>query len=309
MNGRHPPVALLLALYAVTTLGHPSEVRSQEPVYLGSWPTEGLPLGLATSADGRVYVSDERLHVALLVFAQSGTPMTTFVAGAGFLGCGVAVLSDQAIAVSDYYGRRVQRFTHGGVLANEWPTGGQRAAFVAVDGSDNVYVTDDEGNAVRKFSTSGVLLAEWPVNHPSGVACAGGSVYVAEMFGGLVRVYTPDGEPQGSFATGCTWAEQLHYGGDGRLYLADHGLRQLKCFDLQGQLLWLIGPSLPGYGFGQVDYFSVAVAQDGTIFAGDFAHRRVLAFGPPTPTPAARHSFGALKARYRGDRGDAAGVR
>lgn len=289
-----------LALAAGTLIG-PHDAASQAPVLVGYWPTVGIPLGLALDANGRLYMPDEDYNVALRVFTQAGSPLAIFGPGAGFEGYGVSVMSDQSILVADYYGRRVQRYSQGGSLLSEWPTGGQRALYIAVDQSENVYVTDDEGDAVRKFSNQGALLAQWTVTHPSGVAFVNGLVYVAEMWNGHVNIYTPDGTPQGSFATGCTWAEQLFYDGVGNFYLADHGLRQLRCFSTSGDLLWTMGPSVPGYPHPVTDFFSVVVAPDGTLLAGDYANRNVLVLRHP-PTPTTRLSLGALKARLRVER-------
>ena len=277
---------------------------SQPPTLAGWWPSTGLPLGLALGANGSLYMPDEDFSVALRVLSRDGAPLDVFGFGAGFAGYGVALLSDQSVIVADYYGRRVQRSSSNGSLLSHWSTGGQRALFLAVDQSDNVYVTDDEGDAVRKFSSQGALLAQWTVMHPSGVAYVNGQVYVAEMFNGVVNIFTPSGVQQGSFGTGCTWAEQLFFDGAGRLYLADHGLPQLNCFGTDGTLLWTLGPSVAGYPHAVTDFFSVVVAQDGDLFAGDFANRNVLFFSPMS-TYATDQSFGALKSRYRGARGAA----
>lgn len=280
----------------------PRDAASQSPILVGYWPSTGVPLGLALDANGRLYMPDEHsANLALRVFSQTGTPFGVFDSGTGFEGYGVAVLSDQTILVADYYGRRVRRYAPDGSFLSEWPTGGGRALFLALDESDNVFVTDDEGDAVRKFSSQGTLLAQWTVTHPSGVAYVNGLVYVSEMFNGHVNIYATDGTLQGSFATGCTFAEQLFFDGLGNLYLADHGLHQLKCFSTSGDLLWTMGPSVSGYPYAITDFFSVLVAPDGTLFAGDYANRNVLVFSHP-PTPTKSRSFGSLKSRYRGVR-------
>jgi hypothetical protein len=55
---------------------------------------------------------------------------------------------------------------------------------------------------------------------------------------------------------------------------------------------------LAGYGFGPVRYHGVIVANDGTLYAGDYDHRRVLVFAE-LPTAAAKPSWGGIKQRYR----------
>jgi outer membrane protein assembly factor BamB len=235
------------------------------------------------------------------VFTQTGGPVATVGADFAIESYGVAIKADQTILVSDYYGCRVLRYSSSGTLLSQFATGGQRAHELALDESENVFVTDDEGDVVRKFTPQGALLAQWTATHPSGVAYANGLVYVSEMFGGNMRIFSPTGVPQGSFPTGCTWSEQLFHDGAGHLYLADHGQHLLKCFSTNGTVLWSIGPTVAGYPFATADFFSVVVAADGTLFAGDFTNRNVLMFSP-LPVSTIRNTMGGLKSRYRGDR-------
>lgn len=301
---RHASLGLSVVLsLAMCELCGPRAAFGQPLAFIGSWPSVGLPLGLVLDAGGRLYMPNEHAaNLALRVFTQSGVPLGIIGSGAGFECYGAAVLSDQTLIVSDYYGRRALRYAQDGSLLSQWWTGGDRAGRLAVDASDNVYIVDDTGDVVRRFSSEGVLLAQWPMAHPGGVACVNGLVYVTETFNGKVNIYTPDGVQQGSFATGCTFASQLYFDAvGGLLYLTDHGLHQLKCFTTDGTLLWTMGPAVPGYPYATTDLFSIVVAPDGTVLVGDYANRNVLIFSQ-LPTPAAKPTFGALKSRYRGER-------
>jgi len=292
--------AFLVACVVVAAVIGPREAMCQPPTFIGSWPSGGLPLGLALDASGSLYVADEHNAVGLRVFSQGGVPMGTFNPGGFIESYGIGILSDQSIIFADYYGNRVLRYSAGGTFLSQFATGGTRSAWLAVDESDNVYVTDDQEDKVRKFTSSGALLTQWAVTHPSGVAYTNGQVFVTEMFNGQIKVFSPTGTPQGSFANGATFAQELTANGTGQLYLGDHGTHQLRCFSTDGTLLWTLGPNVPGYPFASVDLVSVVQAPDGTLFAGDFNNRNVLIF-VPTPVATARNSFGALKARYRGE--------
>ena len=117
------------------------------------------------------------------------------------------------------------------------------------------------------------------------------------MLDGHIQVFSTDGVPQGSILTGAQLGEQLSTDGT-HLYLADHGGKELKCFTTGGQLLWKVGPVVTGYPYPSARFSSVTVADDGTIYAGDFDNRRILVFSPP-PTATLGETFGAIKARYR----------
>jgi hypothetical protein len=299
--------SLLRILAAVCILfsaaAAPRMARSQPFTFIGSFPSEGIPCGLALGSNGTLYVADEYNAIGLRLFSQSGVPMGTFNPGGAIESYGIGFLSDQSVVFTDYYGKRVLRYKPDGTFVSQFATGGLVSSWLAVDGSDNVYVVDDNGDKVRKFTSAGALITDWYVNHPAGIAFTDGKVFVTEMFAGHINIYSPDGAPLGSFSNGgATFAEELATNGAGLLYLGDHGTDQLRCFNTAGALQWTLGPGVAGYPFGNAELFSVAQAPDGTLFVGDFNNHNVLIFAP-SPTATVRNTFGALKARYRGDSG------
>ena len=288
----------LVACAALAAAAAPRVARSQPFTFIGSFPADAIPCGLAVGPNGTLYLADEYNGTGLRLFSQSGVPMGTFDPGGTIESYGIAFLSDQSIVFADYYGRRVLHYSPGGVLLSQFATGGLVSSWLAVDGSDNIYVVDDNGDRVRKFTSTGALITDWYVNHPAGIAFTEGKVFVTEMFAGHINIYSPDGAPLGSFSNGATFAEQLNTNGAGLLYLGDHGTDQLRCFSTAGALQWTMGPAVAGYPFANPELFSVAQAPDGTLFVGDFNNHNVLIFAP-SPTPTVRNTFGALKARYR----------
>lgn len=294
-------VSMVVGLALAAAAGGSHDALGQPPVFIGSWSSAGIPLGLALDAGGSLYIADEHNGVGLRVYSQGGVPMTTFNPGGDIESYGIGVLSDQSIVFTDYYGKRVLRYSAAGVFMSQFATGGQRAAWIAVDESDHIYVTLDQDDLVRKFTSTGALVTEWAVNHPAGIAYGNGQVFVTEMFAGSIKVFSPTGTPQGSFANGATWAQQVGFR-NGQVFLADYGLKRLTSFATDGTVQWTIGPNVPGYPFGAATIFSVVQAPDGTLFVGDYTNRNVLVF-VHAPVATARHSFGALKASYRGGTG------
>lgn len=276
----------------------PAEVRAQAPDLLASWPTADIPLGMAVASNGLVYVGTQSGGSALAhIYTQRGVPAGE-IGGSSPETYGVGFLHSGELLVAEYYSHIVNLFSPGGASAGTWALPGNNALFLAVDNLDDVYITDDNGDHMRKVSSGGAVLADWSTPHPAGVAFLNGLVYVAGMWNGIMSVYSPNGTLAASFPTGCTWAEQLSVDSSGNLLLTDHGLHQLKCFRPDGTLLWTLGPSVPDYGPGICDFFSVVPGAGGTILAGDYANRRVLILGA-RPTPTRLASWGSLKAKFR----------
>jgi streptogramin lyase len=287
-----PAVAFLLTLI-------PAVAANAQPAFVTSWNSVGIPLGLLLDGAGHLYSTCEDGSGAVLrKFDLTGNLLAVFGDTNPYEGYGVVRLSDGSIAVADYYGKRVQRFDDGGTLLSSWPTGGLSAVYLAADASDNLYLTDGEGDRARKFSKPGVLLADWASPHPTGIGYFGGIVYVVGRNNGTVSKYGPTGTPMGSFPTGLTAAIQLAIDASGNLYIADWGAFQLRKFAPNGAVLWTQSSVVPGYAFGPLRQHGVTVATDGTIYVGDYDHRRVLVFSQGS-TAAAATSWGQLKARFR----------
>jgi hypothetical protein len=300
---RLPLRMFLVACAVLAATAAPRMARSQPFTFIGSFPSEGIPCGLGLGSNGTLYVADEFNAIGLRLFSSSGVPMGTFSPGGAIESYGIGFLSDQSVVFTDYYGRRVLRYKPDGTFMSQFATGGSVSGWLAVDGSDNIYVVDDISNRVREFTSAGALITDWYVDHPAGIAFTEGKVFVSETFAGHINIYSPAGAPLGSFANGgTTFGQQLAANGAGLLYLGDHGTGRLRCFNTAGALQWTLGPGVAGYPFANAVLSTVAQAPDGTLFVGDFNNHNVLIF-TPSPTPTVRNTFGALKARYRGDSG------
>jgi len=282
------PTALLMVWASVAT--------AQAPTYLRSWPTSGdLPLGLATDGATRLYQVDEVGTV--WTYSLTGTSLCSQIAFVGHEAYGIAFLSDGSVVTTgaDLADPLVRRGT-GCHQFIEWVTGAP-PTYLAADVANNVYVTEATSDKVQVFSKYGAPLRAWSCPHPTGIAYRASVVYVGGG-DGLVHSYFPDGTPWSSFAHGLCCPEQLAVDANGNLYAADMSLGQLRCFAADGTVLWTLGPNLAGYPYNPARFVSVTVASDGTVFAGDYDHRRIVVLGAGA-TPTLRSSFGALKAHYR----------
>lgn len=159
---------------------------------------------------------------------------------------GIAVAPDGAIIVADSGNKRVQVLDKDGKLIREI-TGGD-APFkqpfdVAVAPNGEFYVLDSERPSIERFDREGKLLAS---------------------FGGDLGLYFPRG---------------LALDAQGNLYVADTGGSRVLKLSPAGAILFGWGEK----GRGQAQFTeptSVAVADDGTVYAIDPTNRKLSMFKP-----------------------------
>ncbi len=191
------------------------------------------PRGVATDADGNVYVADN-YNETIRKITPAGV-VTTLAGkriGADGTGAeasfdaprGVATDASGNVYVADWYNHTIRKITKDGVVTTLAGTAGvsgsadgtgSEARFflpygVATDASGNVYVGDYSNNTIRKITPSGVVTtlagtagtsgsadgtgAAARFNLPTGVATdADGNVYVVDRSNHTIRKITPAG--------------------------------------------------------------------------------------------------------------------
>ena len=175
------------------------------------------PKGIATDADGYLYVADSQNH-RIQVFSPEGA----FVREWGSQGMaagqfqepwGVAVASDGTVYVADTWNHRIQVFDRQGTYLREWGIFGETGEDVsrdgvfygprglALDSDDNLYIADTGNKRVLKYSAQGLLLeavggpggGSGQFQEPVGLAVdANGLVYVADTWNQRVQVLDSD---------------------------------------------------------------------------------------------------------------------
>jgi uncharacterized protein (TIGR03663 family) len=192
----------------------------------------GGPTGIATDAQGNLYVADTTAH-QIQIFGPDGTLRRSLGGFGGGLGQlyeprGVAVDAQGNVYIADTWNARIVKYSPAGEVLASWGSGdqdlgdGRKATItegaqaandanplgffgprgVAVDAQGNVYVADTGNKRVVVTDGAGQFLYQFgyagsepgAFNEPTGVAVdAQGNLYVADTWNGRVQVFAPDG--------------------------------------------------------------------------------------------------------------------
>ncbi len=267
--------------------GFPFTLTPSPLDYAGQWGGNGgdsgqfrNPVGVATDADGNVYVTDGDNH-RVQKFDRHGNFLLAWgkdvLAGGGD---GHEVCATAASCQAGVQG-----------------SGDGEFAFpldVAVDGDGNVYVADTQNHRIQKFDGEGDFIIAWGssgvddgrFNLPAGVAADGdGNVYVVDMMNHRVQKFSDGGDhiatwggPTAGSATGqFNTPNGVAVDGDGFVYVADSVNHRVQKFNGAGdyQIQW--------GGLGQTDgkfAFPIGLGVDGegAIYVADFGNQRVQKF-------------------------------
>jgi sugar lactone lactonase YvrE len=220
------------------------------------------PFGVASAADGTIYIADAGIAQRIRRIASDGTVSTVAGSGRGY---------------TDGPGASARFDTPSGIAVS--PTG-------------IVYVADTGNNAIRRISPDGVVstLARDPeLNGPVGVAVdAAGRVIVADTYNDRIRAIEPDGHvltiaggwqsgavdgpaAEARFNTPCGVAVDAA----GNVYVADTGNDAVRVISPTGVVSTL--SPLPPYGI--VRPIGIAATADGVIYVSENGGR-IVEIGP-----------------------------
>jgi sugar lactone lactonase YvrE len=203
-------------------------------------------------------------------------------------GTGMAVF-DGEVYVCDYANNRVQVFTTDGAYLRQWPVAGGPLG-IAIDATrEKVYVG---AGVVTMYSLAGDPLGALTTTGSgdgqtwgaSGVAVdASGNVYVADLAGDRIQVFSPAGayvRKFGSSGTGdgqFTYPDGLDLDANGNVYVFDYDAQRVTKFANDGTFLTKWGSA--GSGAGQFSSAMIlTVGDDGSVFVGDRSNNRIQQF-------------------------------
>ncbi len=223
------------------------------------------PRGLALDAAGNIFVADTN-NGRIQKFSPNGTYITsigTKGSGYGQLGepNGIAIDRVGNIYVADARNHCVRKLAPDGTFIGEWAPGLYGPRRIAIGPDDSIYVVDQGRTRVVKFNPDGQVLGTWGTTGGSGdghfsdhtsveVDPRTNKIYVADPINRRIQVFDSDG----NFLTKWSvpeWGqphgfEDLAIDPDrGRLYASSANMSTILVFDLQGNRLGTLTPTLP----------------------------------------------------------------
>jgi DNA-binding beta-propeller fold protein YncE len=223
------------------------------------------PRGLAVDTEGNIFVADTD-NGRIEKFSPNGTYITsigTKGSGYGQLGepNGIAIDRVGNIYVADARNHCVRKLAPDGTFIGEWAPGLYGPRRIAIGPDDSIYVVDQGRTRVVKFNPDGQVLGTWGTTGGSGdghfsdhtsveVDPRTNKIYVADPINRRIQVFDSDG----NFLTKWSvpeWGqphgfEDLAIDPDrGRLYASSANMSTILVFDLQGNRLGTLTPTLP----------------------------------------------------------------
>ncbi len=277
------------------------------------------PEGIAVAPDGSIFVVDV-FNNRFQIFNPDGTfdrvwgkagsgpgEFSFFEPDGGFV-ADAAFAPNGDLYVADWFNGRVQQFDADLTFLREWsvtPSSGEPGRPVSLDVDaerGRVYVMDDNSGVLLIYDLGGNLAAEWGADSPigpGGVAVApDGSVYVAQVYAGLIRQFSPGGALVREFggigtAPGRIAAPfGIAVDADGNLYMTDYSLDRVQVFAPDGTVIGVYGESAESEGKLSNPVF-VEPLPDGRVLVSNEGNNAVVVLAPgadlalPTASPTA----------------------
>lgn len=207
---------------------------------------------------------------------------------ADFYATDVAIGQDGKVYLTDWFRRRVYRYSGAGTLELEYPQLVGQPRRLAVDGSGRVYVSEAPLGVIHVYDAAGLEVDAWDMTTKFGygvgtggiefvapdrvLIAAADTVLVVSLEGDLLFQFGAPGQEPGQFSSIFDVAQAP----DGSYFVVDRTHRLHK-FDAAGIFLWSRG----GYGTdpGLFDVpVAVSVAPSGNVYVSDRRNYRVQEF-------------------------------
>lgn len=248
-----------------------------------------VPNGVATDADGNVYVTDV-FNSRVQVFTNGGVFVRQFrVRPQSY---GIAVAPSGNLYVSDARNDVVREYTPAGALVNTFGSSTLRTPVgVAVDADGNVYVASSAGDEIDEFAGDGTPLRSIGSSGtgpgkfltPYDVAIGPDrSVWVTDYFTDRVLGFRSDGsfidELRGFGANTISRPWGIEVASSANLYVGNFVLSRVDELRPNGTLVATLASR--GRGNGQVRQPGFMTTDcHGNVFVADRSNNRMLKFG------------------------------
>jgi len=215
------------------------------------------PHGVAVDTAGNIFVADTG-NGRMQKFSPNGTFVATIATTDPN---GIAIDRAGNIYVAEIGSKhRIQKLGPDGTFIAEWAPGLYGPRKIAIGPDDSVYVVDSGRNRIVKFSSDGQVLASWGSEGSGdgqfralssvGVDPINNKVYVADPVNSRIQVFDSNGKFLSKWSV-PEWREALGFEDlaidpdRSRLYASSAHLSTIFVFDLQGNRLGTLTPTLP----------------------------------------------------------------
>ena len=216
-------------------------------------------------------------------------PVKVWLALALLLAAGLRWAGSASVGEATRFGSADLAYGKRGVMPGEF----QKPRAIAIDAQDRVYVVDMKAE-IAVFDADGKLLRSWHTpthefGRPSGLACAGGSLVVADSHYHRLLIYSPEGQLQrtigGDDAEGPLkgyfgYIADVAVDAAGNFYVAESNERErITKLSPAGSILKSWGERGPHEGqFSRIR--ALALGPDGDLYVADALNHRVQVFSP-----------------------------
>lgn len=264
---------------------------------------------------------------------------------------GLALDAAGDLYIADSGNNRIRKLTPAGVittvagngLAGDTGDGGRaidaqlhQPAGVAIGPDNSIYIADTGNNRVRQVTPNGIIITvagngqrgfadglaiHAELDEPTGVAAAGGTLYIADfgnnrvrrLSSGIITTFAgndlsgPGGDNGPAIDAQLDGPESVAVSRDGGVYIADFGHNEIRLVNTNGIITTVAGNAISGFSgdngpatAAQIDNpVGVAIGQDGTVYIADTGNDRVRKIAAGIMSTLAGNGQGA----FGGDRG------
>lgn len=280
-----------------------------------------LPLGIATTKDGNVYVVDHGNH-RIQVFDKDGKYLSKFGAAGTTLGtflgpsC-IAISPNDILYVCDSYNHRIQIFNRDGIVIASFGSLGtglnqlNTPTDLAIGTTGLIYVADTDNNRIQVFAPNGVAQGiigspgqgNGQFSSPGGITVApDGSFFVADSrnhriqkfnaAGSFIKSFGRAGKGNGEFNE----PTRMILNKQGNLYITDSNNNRIQEFTTNGDFVQVLGSG--GVTEGQFrSPTAIAQGSDNALYISDSLNNRIQKYKRNTFVPtqtSIKHQFKAI---------------
>jgi DNA-binding beta-propeller fold protein YncE len=290
----NPPKLEWVGTYSSLDQMPKTKTEKMAAPFLGGQPEPVFkrPFGIASSGDGRIFVSDADKRQITVYDLNKRSVYPFKNTGAISSPLGMAVDSTGRLFVADAAGKAILVFAadDSPVLSIGGPELLEHPAFVALDElRDRVYVSDARAHRIVVFDMKGKHLrsfGEWGPQEgnfysPQGMAVdKDGNLYVADMFNARVQVFDAEGKflrkfgERGDKQSNFEMPKGIAIDSDGNLHVTDARKKAMITYNAEGRLLLFTGGGKPSHPLSLALPAGVWVDKKDRIYVVDQIGRR-----------------------------------